>query len=335
MAASAASAWHLLVLTLPTENATARMRFWRALKAMGCAVLRDGVYLLPHSEANRRALQELADGIIEAGGTASLIQATSRDRAQDDLFRALFDRSHEYAELAKSLRAARKSLSRSSAPEINRTLRRLRREYEALRAIDFFPDEATTRAEANWSDFVGVVETVLSPDEPHAADGSIRRVDRKDYQGRTWATRRHLWVDRVASAWLIARFIDSNARFLWLDKPSSCPRQALGFDFDGAAFTHVGDKVTFEVLLASFGLDRDPALVRLGQLVHALDVGGAPVDEATGFEAVMSGARQCTSDDDALLAHTRPLLDALYAFYSQPQKRSSTPRRSAAGGRVA
>jgi hypothetical protein len=326
----ALKAWHLLVLTLPTENATARMRFWRALKAMGCAVLRDGVYLLPQADTSGATLQEMADGIVEAGGSASIVQATSRDRAQDELFRGLFDRSQDYAELAKSLRAARKSLSRSSAPEINRTLRRLRREYEALRAIDFFPDEAATRAEANWADFVGVVETVLSPDEPHAADGSIRRLDRKAYQGRTWATRRHLWVDRVASAWLIGRFIDSSARFLWLDKPSSCPKQALGFDFDGAAFTHVGDKVTFEVLMASFGLERDPALARLGQLVHALDVGGAPVAEASGFEALMSGTRQCAVDDDALMAQMGPALDSLYTFYSEPRKKASAAKRSLA-----
>jgi hypothetical protein len=310
--------WHLLILTLPTENATARMRFWRALKAMGCAVLRDGVYLLPRSETSGFALQEVAEGIIEAGGTANLVEVTSRDRAQDELFRALFDRTEDYAALAKSLSAARKSLSRLSAPEINRALRRLRREYEALRAIDFFPAEAATRAEAGWNDFVGVVDTVLSPDEPHAADASIRRLDRKDYQGRIWATRRHLWVDRVASAWLIRRFIDSKARFVWLDKPTSCPRKALGFDFDGAAFTHVGDKVTFEVLVESFGLDRDPALGRLGELVHALDVGGPVVPESSGFEALMTGARQRAADDDALLQQMTPMLDSLHAFYSEP-----------------
>jgi hypothetical protein len=310
--------WHLLVLTLPTENATARMRFWRALKAMGCAVLRDGVYLLPASETSGVALQELADAIIEADGTANVVQAASRDRGQDELFRALFDRTEDYAVLGKSLSAARKSLSRLSTPQINRAMRRLRREYEALRAIDFFPSEAATRAEANWSDLVGVVDTVLSPDEPHAADGSIRRLDRKNYQGRTWATRRHLWVDRAASAWLIRRFIDSKARFVWLDKPSACPGKALGFDFDGAAFTHVGQKVTFEVLLASFGLDGDAGLACLGELVHALDVGGAVVPEASGFEALMTGARQRAADDDALLELVTPMLDSLYVFYSEP-----------------
>ena len=189
-----------------------------------------------------------------------------------------------------------------------------------LRAIDYFPGEATLRAEAGWLDFVGVVDTVLSPDEPEATDGSIQLLDRKDYKGKTWATRRHLWVDRVASAWLVRRFIDPKARFLWLDAPSSCPKTALGFDFDGARFTHVRDRVTFEVLLASFGLDDDHGLKRLGELVHALDVGGSAVPEAAGFEALMTSARQRAADDDALLRDMSPTLDSLYAFYSGPSK---------------
>ncbi len=312
--------WLLLVLTLPTENATARMRFWRALKAMGCAVVRDGVYLLPRTQERQRALLELADAVVEAEGSAQVIEHDSRDRVQDEFFRGLFDRSEDYAELARSLTAARKSLSKLSAPEVNRLVRRLQRDYEAIRAIDYFPGEATVRAEAGWLDFAGVVDTVLSPDEPHAADGSIQLLDRKEYRGRTWATRRHLWVDRVASAWLIRRFIDPKARFLWLDKPSACPKTALGFDFDGARFTHVGDRVTFEVLAASFGLDEDPGLARLGELVRALDVGGVAVPEAGGLEALMSSARQRAGDDDALLQDMTHTLDSLYAFYSGPSK---------------
>src|SRR3546814_6533704 len=80
-------------------------------------------------------------------------------------------------------------------------------------------------------------------------------------------------VDRLACAWLIHRFIDSQARFLWLESPALCPADALGFDFDGATFTHIEARVSFEVLLASFGLDQ-PGLRRIGALVHYLDVGG-------------------------------------------------------------
>ena len=123
------------------------------------------------------------------------------------------------------------------------------------------------------------------------------------------------WVDRVASAWLIRRFIDREACFLWLAAPSDCPQDALGFDFDGAAFTHVGERVTFETLLAAFGLEGDAALRRLAALVHQLDIGGDPVPEASGFEAVLAGARERLADDDALLAEMSGTLDSLYAYF--------------------
>ena len=137
-----------------------------------------------------------------------------------------------------------------------------------------------------------------------------------DYQARRWATRKHLWVDRMASAWLIGRFIDPQATFLWLDSPADCPADAIGFDFDEATFTHVGDRVTFETLLNSFGLEEDKALARLADLVHYLDVGGARVAEAAGVETLLAGARQSCPNDDALLDEARKTFDFLYTAYA-------------------
>lgn len=308
--------WSLLVLTLPTENATARMRFWRALKAKGCAVLRDGIYLLPYTEEREQMLRELAGAIAESGGTAHLLRAPSLDATQEDEFRALFDRSEDHAEFTRALTEARKTVSGQSAADLTKLLRRLRKDYETILAIDYFPGDAATRAEAAWQDFVGLVDTVLSPGEPHSAERLIKRLSVGDYQGRTWATRQHMWVDRVASAWLIRRFIDRDARFLWLTSPSACPANALGFDFDGAEFSHVGELVTFEVLMASFGLEKDAALLRLSEIVHVLDVGGAPVPEAVGFEAVMAGARERVASDDQLLDEMGRVLDSLYTHFA-------------------
>ncbi len=206
--------------------------------------------------------------------------------------------------------------------------RKLQREFDALRAIDFFTSEACAEAEAAWNDLNKRIEAFLSPDEPHTVEGRIPRLDVAEYQGRIWATRRRLWVDRVASAWLIRRFIDRDAKFQWLAKPSDCPKRALGFDFDGAAFTHVGDRVTFETLLASFDLHADPALARLATIVHALDVGGDSVPEAKGFEAVMAGARERLSDDDALLAEMSTVLDSLYAHFQREAQRTNVKARN-------
>lgn len=320
--------WSLLVLTLPTENATARMRFWRALKAKGCAVLRDGIYLLPYTTEREGMLRELATAIADSGGTAHLLRAPSLDASQEAEFRTLFDRTDEYDGFIRALADARRTVTGQSAADLTKLLRRLRKDCETIVAIDYFPGEAATRAEVAWQDFVAHVDTVLSPGEPHAADRAIRSLAIADYQGRTWATRRRLWVDRVASAWLIRRFIDRSARFIWLTSPDACPADALGFDFDGAAFTHVGERVTFEVLLASFGLGKDPALSRLGAMVHALDVGGAHVPEATGFEAIISGARERATDDDQLLDEMSRVLDSIHTHFAANAKNGDAGTRS-------
>jgi hypothetical protein len=324
MAPRALSDWLLLVISLPTGSATARMRVWRALKSLGCVALRDGAYLMPAGEEREQALRELGDECTGEGGLAWLMSVQPRSTEEADAYRALFDRSDEYAELRKGWKEANRSLGRLSTTELARLQRRLQRDLEAVRAIDFFPGEASNEAIAAWTDFSKRIEELLSPDEPHETVGGIPRLDPNTYRGRTWATRRRLWVDRVASAWLIRRFIDPEAHFRWLAKPSDCPKSALGFDFDGATFTHVGDRVSFQTLMASFGLDDDPALVRLGTLVHQLDVGGEPVPEASGFEAVMAGARERLDDDDALLSEMTTVLDSLYAHFGREASRSKS-----------
>jgi hypothetical protein len=155
----------------------------------------------------------------------------------------------------------------------------------------------------------------FSPDEPSAVDATVKRLARKDFQHRRWATRRRLWVDRVASAWLIRRFIDDHPTFVWLDDPKGRPKDTVGFDFDDAEFTHVNHLTTFEVLVLSFDLDEDRALARIGAMVQYLDVGGAPTPEAAGFEAILSGLRDRAADDDALLEGASAVLDALYESF--------------------
>jgi len=320
----ATSAWLLLVVSLPTASATARMRVWRALKALGCMALRDGAYLLPAGEGREDALREIADDCTREGGVAWLMGAQPRSADDESSWRALFDRGADYAELRKTWKEANRGLADAGLPELTRLQRRSQRDFDAVRAIDFFPGDAVVETEAALGVLVKRIESLLSPDEPHEVDCGIARLDPVQYRGRTWATRRRLWVDRVASAWLIRRFIDPDAKFLWLARPGDCPKKALGFDFDGAAFTHVGDRVSFETLMASFGLEEDRALMRLAAIVHHLDVGGEPVPEAVGFEAVMTGARERIDDDDALLAEMTGVLDSLYAHFQRAPARSKT-----------
>lgn len=309
--------WLLLILSLPTENATARMRCWRALKSCGAAVLRDGVYLLPDSGANAATLKAIAEDLRANSGTAHLMPTQSA--AQD--FRALFDRTTEFGELFALIAAARTDLREDSALHVLKQCRKLRKSLEQLVAIDFFPGEAQRQTDGALQALELDANRVLSPNEPQAVEQGIARLNIADYRGRTWATRSRPWVDRLASAWLIRRFIDPDARFIWLDAPGDCPRIALGFDFDGADFTHVGARVTFETLLASFGLETPP-LQRLGLLVHSLDAGGVQPPEATGVERVLAGMREAITDDDQLMQVAAGVFDGLLTAFQREMEKS-------------
>ena len=198
----------------------------------------------------------------------------------------------------------------------------MRRAYQEIVKIDFYPGQANKQAQAALAGLEGAVQRLFSSNEPRKAKGRIRRLDPMRYQKRVWATRRNPWIDRLASAWLIKRFIDRKARFAWIDKPRDRPRGALGFDFDGADFTHVGNRVTFEVLLASFGLDGDPALIQLAATVHFLDIGGVPVADAKGLEMILKGARDKARSDDELVLAAARVFDHLYSAY---QSTENTP----------
>jgi hypothetical protein len=309
--------WLMLVNSVSGENKTARMRIWRALKASGAAALRDGVYLLPKSESARAVFDEQAEEVVAAGGMAHIVAFDGEDDAQRREFVRLFDRSTDYGELFGKLDSLKTGIAKLDEVEARRQAAALRRDIAALGAIDFFPGASRHQVESALADAEAALNARFSPDEPHAAKGIIPKREKAQYRGRTWATRERPWIDRVASAWLIRRFIDPKAKFRWLKKPKDCPKTALGFDFDGAEFTHVGARVTFEVLAASFGLHNDRAIARLGALVHYLDVGGIAVPEAAGFAAIMAGVRAREPNDDKLLHGMSAVLDALYASYGE------------------
>lgn len=312
----ASAQWLLLITNLPGVKQALRMRVWRALKTAGAALLKDGVYVLPNSSLARQVFDEQAAEIAAGGGTGHVVCAEANSPRQAITFRGLFDRTAEYAEVFQSLDKLKRQFSKLTEAEARQKLAALRRETHALMDRDFFSGPSRKQTEAALADAEAKLNARLSPDEPQATIQHIQRRDRGDYRGRTWATREKLWIDRVASAWLIRNFVDPDAKFIWLKQVKDCPKKAVGFDFDGAEFTHVGAKVTFEVLLISFGLEHDAALARIGALVHYLDVGGLPVAEAPGFASIMSGARMLHADDNALLKAMTPVLNSLRAAYS-------------------
>ena len=313
--------WLCFITSLPTENATLRQRAWRALKSSGASVLRDGVYLLPDLLGNRTLLDGIAQDVLSGGGTAMVLDTVEPSGAD---FKSLFNRSEAYAALLAELAKAAGDLTPISVQDVLKQARKLRKTFDQLSQIDFFPGQERAQTETVLVELEGDCARLISPDEPHAAVGAISSLNIGDFQGRTWATRAKPWVDRLATAWLIRRFIDPNARILWLKSPKDCPKDALGFDFDGARFSHVGAKVTFEVVAASFGL-MEPAIQRLGLLVHYLDVGGVQPPEAVGVEAALEGLSSTITDDDQLLNLASTIFDGLLTTFQKPSDKDAKP----------
>ena len=306
-----------LLTSLPTGNSTLRMRVWRALKASGCGVLRDGVYLLPVDAPGAAALADAEAEIKAAGGFAMTVQMDIKAPGQVEHVRRLFDRGEEYATLLAKAGAARAALRRLGKRRADTLVQRLRRSLAELTAIDFYPGQAQHQAKDAMSALEDDVGKLFSTGEPRSSKRRLRRLDPADYRDRVWVTRKDLWVDRLASAWLIRRFIDRKARFVWIDSPRSRPRGSLGFDFDGAEFTHVGGRVTFEVLVGSFGLDGDTALAAIGHAVHFLDVGGIPVTDAKGLETVLRGIKAKSRSDDETAMEAGKVFDHFYSAYGE------------------
>jgi hypothetical protein len=281
-------------------------------------VLRDGVYVLPAGSPAAAVLAEMEAEVKSVGGfamTAGLRLANDEHVAQLD---RLFDRGEEYGTLVAAVRDAQASLKRLGLRKARTAVQRLQRAFDRLAQIDFFPGQAKRQAADALSALERSFRETYSSGEPHRSRRRVRPVDTARYRGRVWATRKNPWVDRLASAWLVKRFIDRDARFVWIDRPRDRPKRAIGFDFDGAEFTHAANRVTFEVLCASFGLEHDAALAKIGAAVHFLDVGGIPVADARGLETMLRGIREKARGDDALLAEAMRIFDLLYSAYAQP-----------------
>jgi len=308
-----------LVLSLPARNSTLRMRAWRALKEAGCGVLRDGLYVLPVEAPASGELERIGAEIRAAGGFAMQVELKPKSAAQFEQIRALFDRSAEHGELVRRIEAARRALARAGPRRAQTELRRLERAYDKVCGTDFFPGEAKTQAAAALAGLKQGYRAMFAGGEPRPSQRKLRSRSAGRYHGRVWTTRANLWVDRLASAWLVKRFIDREAKFAWFERPSQRPKGAIGFDFDGADFTHVKNRVTYEVLMESFGLENDAALAKVGSAVHFLDVGGIPVADAKGLETMLRGIKEKTRNDDVLLAEAMRIFDLLYSAYAAPQ----------------
>jgi len=309
-----------LVLSLPARDKTVRMRIWRSLRALGCGVLRDGVYLLPVDAPQAARFIELEAEVVKAGGFAMTVELDAKTSTQFERVRKLFDRTPGYASLVHDVQSTGRALARLGAVRGSTAVKRLRQSFRAIAETDYFPGQAGIQAEEALTALERELERQRTKGEPRATGRPVQKVNAARYRKRLWVSRKHPWIDRLASAWLIKRFIDKEARFAWLEDTKRRSKASVGFDFDGAEFTHTGHRVTFETLLTSFALEDDAALKRVAAIVHYLDAGGIPVEEADGIRLVLEGIREQSRGDDELVLESCRVFDHVYAACRPKEK---------------
>jgi hypothetical protein len=312
----ATATWLVTVALLPTEDPASRMRVLRTLESLGAAVMREGVYLLPDTAANRQSLEALGQYIGKIAGVAYILQVGAASPAQQQAFQRMFDRTGRYQELIKNVESLRVGFGHSDPSAIASVLHKQRREFETIVALDFFPNEVRSRAEKVIAETDAAVRTLMFPGQTQTGIGAGERLTQ-----RVWATRKPLWADRLACAWLIRRFVDPEGTVAWLEKSAPVPARAISYGFEGANFANSESRVTYEEMLAQLGL-KNPALGRIGAIVHFLEAGGTAVPEAAGVQTLLQGALRRSQNEDQLLAEAEKTFDLLYeAYYEAPKAR--------------
>lgn len=295
--------WLLLVFSLPVKSASQRVLIWRKLKRYGVLALRSSGYVLPNNAINQERLEWLATAIRSSKGFASVVQVHAFDDLSSDKLETLFieERSRDYQKLLHELKGfLRLPPSRRPSGKLNR----FRRRFQELQEIDFFRSPLRERTE----------KALAHAQEP-AAHGSSSSAGRKaaEFQNRLWMTRPRPGIDRVSSAWLIRRFIDHKARFVFGGEPRMYP-DAVPFDmFTSEGFGHRGDDCTFETLCKDFAI-RDGKVKRIAQIVHDADLGDEKYGrlEGQGLDRVLNGWAKQDMPDSELLARGMELIEGLY-----------------------
>ena len=293
--------WLLLVFSLPARSASQRVEIWRKLKRYGTLALRSAGYVLPNTPANQERMEWLGTAIRTYGGQASVVQVQGFDDLQADQLKQLFveARSRDYQKL---LHEAKKLLAHSSAQRPHARLNRIRRRFQELQDIDFFGNPLRAR-----------LENLLAQADESKTAKSGRKKKSVEYGNRLWMTRPRPGIDRASSAWLIRRFIDPKARFVFGTESSARP-DAIPFDmFCSQGFGHRGENCTFETLCKEFSL-RDGKVKRIAQIIHDADLGDEKFGraEGLGLDKVLNGWAKQDLPDDELLQRGMELIEGLY-----------------------
>jgi len=298
--------WLLLLLRLPATHKAERVAIWRKLKKSGAIQIQTSTYVLPDEPARYESFQWLTQEVRSAGGDATLVRAREIEGLPNEKLIELFNtaRAKEYATLRELLRALSNRRKTRSSPTFGDKLDRIRQQFREIRQTDFFN---CPRAQD--------VEMLLRKMEgTQPGEASVPKVVTRDYRGRTWVTRPRPEIDRVGCAWLIRKFIDPKAKFIFAKKIPANGR-VVSFDMLEADFSHQGDDCTFETLLKRFRI-QDKMLRKMSEMIHDADLDDDKFEraECIGIDRVLKGwAREGISDQE-ILRRGFQCFDALHAF---------------------
>ena len=308
----------LLLVGVPPSPSSLRVRVWRRLRTLGAVPLKRSAYLLPDTPERYEDFQWLAQEIQREGGDATLVRVHQIENVTDaDILRIFHDpRDQEYRHLAVRYRKLLQSLDvkKAPSPRMQEELTRLAKDHQRIRDIDYF--QAPGGAEVRRLEEAIAMRT-RRPETPVREPKST--LDLTKLRGRRWVTRPRPHVDRIASAWLIKRFIDPAATFVFA-APAEFPADAIPFDAPNVELSHQGEDCTFETLMKRARL-RDRRLARLAEVVHEADLrdGKYPHEEARGIDVAVRALLAASNDDDQVLSNGLTLFEGLYA---------NTPRKS-------
>ena len=300
-----ATAWLLLLFSLPTNRNTERVAVWRRLKKMGAVQIKTSTYLLPDEPAQYEQFQWLAQQIRDYGGDSTLVRAQEIEGLTKEKVIAMFNdaRANDYAELRKSLQGFIGRRKKMDAETAAAELERLTRQFREIRQVDFFDSPRGHD-----------VAMLLRRAEGRSRARKLEVLDAKQYQGKTWLTRPRPEIDRVGSAWLISKFIDRKPRFVFAPSADAVPN-AIPFDMLDAEFSHHGNCCTFETLIRRFAIS-DKSIAKIGGMIHDADLDDARFQrvEAVGIDRVLKGWAKQELPDEEILRRGFECFDALYAF---------------------
>jgi hypothetical protein len=320
--------WLILAHQLPAHPSNLRVRVWRRMQQIGAVVLRNSLYVLPSTEESREDFNWVREEIVASGGEVSVFEASTVDGYTDaelvQQFRTA--RNADYQALATEIRAAH-SASRTRGRSrqrsaLDRDVRRFRERLVAIKSRDHFASPARADAEQALAD-IEAVDATASRAAPRT------KLARQDFRKRTWVTRSRPGVDRMASAWLIQRFIAPDARFSFLTPPATARRGQVPFDMPDVEFGHHGSNCTFETLMHRFAIT-EPAVMSVSHVVHDLDLKETryAMPEGAAISRIVDGLRAAYADDHELLQRGIVVMDALYrSFASDSDRRNGRRKR--------